>query len=326
MHRTTYDDGETYVWEANLVPGSIQTDNGSLIRLNGSTTVAITGLSTLEESAMHTLTVDVEPYPNDATKIDASTGNISDNKDYYVEGKLSSAISITGGSPDIYLYNAEVSSDSGPAISITGGASPTIHVQGENTVENTQRYSDGGAGIYVAEGSSVTITGSSRDDVLTARAGADGAGIGGYGENNVDYKPCGDITINHVTVYAYGDSFMTSSPGIGSYESCGAIRISDATVHAIGLTDCPAIGSRYSVPDITISRSVIHAHRGIFSEGTSYADWIGRGGSINDPHGAIQGTLTNTTVYKYMWNNMNGHSVSEGTVVYDADGVGTEVL
>lgn len=210
----------------------------------------------------------------------------------------------------------------------TGDAHATIHVAGKNTVQNTaQQYGNNGAGIYVAEGSSVTITGCDRNDVLTAQAGVDGAGIGGYGQTSTNYNPCGDITINNVTVHAYSALNITSSPGIGSRESCGTITIDNATVYARGTAQsssgCPAIGSFSSVPAITINGSDIYAYRGAYTNGTSYADWIGQGGrDFNYQGGAIQGDIRSTTVYKYKWTRRE--EVSEGTVVYGADGISKE--
>ena len=175
----------------------------------------------------------------------------------------------------------------------------------------------------MAQGSSVTITGDSRNDVLTAQAGVDGAGIGGYGQTSLDYNPCGDITINNVTVHAYSAANMTSSPGIGSRESCGTITIDNATVYARGIaqgtTGCPAIGSYSSVPTIVISDSEIHAYRGSF-KGTSFADYIGRGGSMGVYQGGqIQcgsGSITGSTVYKYSYDVLTGSSSSDGSETY----------
>ena len=118
---------------------------------------------------------------------------------------------------------------------------------------------------------------------------------------------------------------MISSPGIGSRESCGTITIDNATVYARGTAQassgCPAIGSFSSVPTITINGSDIYAYRGAFN-GTSYADWIGRGGRPSYPGGQIQGDIKSTTVYKGKcdWSV----EVSEGTVVYGADGISKE--
>lgn len=310
-------------WEANLVPGTISNTN-SFIRLNGSTTVAITGLSSLERGAMHTLTVDVKAYPEDATEIDLGSRaqTITNGTGNYVvkSGNYSNALTISGGSPHIYLYGANVSVSvsvsSGPAINITGGASPTIHVVGnKNTVQCTgSSTNQEGAGIYVASGSSVTIQGSGRNDVLTARAGKDGAGIGGYGDNN-NYHACGNITIKNVTVKAYGASNMTSSPGIGSRTSCGTIEIDNATVYAYGTAtmgySCPAIGLFPSVPNITIIGSDIHAYRGAFNS-NSYADWIGQGGGADGYQGgAIQAEISNSAVYKNTYNYSLGSGFQE---------------
>ena len=280
--------------------------------------------STVTPEAGKLSTITLAVHRKDTKTIDLSNGDytINGGGTYYFSGTASHAIRVTGGSPNIYLEDAEISVSVGNAIDITGG-SPTIHVMGEgNSVSSSY-----GAGIYVAENSTVTITGRDRNDVLTARTGADGAGIGGYGENSADYNPCGNITINHVTVYAYSAKSSTSSPGIGSHESCGTITIDNATVYARGtgspMDGCPAIGSYASVPTIVISGSDIYAYRGAYTNGTSYADWIGRGGGVLDYQGgAIQGDIRSTTVYKGKWTDSS--EVSEGTVVYGADGVGTE--
>ena len=51
---------------------------------------------------------------------------------------------VTGGSPTIYLENANINVGSGNAINIIDG-NPTIHVQGTSSI-----FSGDGAGIYVA--------------------------------------------------------------------------------------------------------------------------------------------------------------------------------
>ena len=312
-------------WEANVVPGKeIQVFNVS--GTNGvSRYCEISPNITPEAGKVHTVMLTVNSAG--IQTIDLSNGDytISGDGTYYFSGTASHAIKVTGGSPNIYLEDAEISVSSGPAINIEGG-NPTIHVRGENTVENTQQFSDGGAGIYVAEGSSVTIQGRDRNDVLTARAGNNGAGIGGYG---VDAMNCGNITIRNVKVDAYGAENSVSYPGIGGHESCETITIDNATVYARGtgssMDGSPAIGSYASVPTIVINGSNIYACRGANANGTSYADWIGRGGDVIEyASGAIQGTITSTTVYKGKWDKNSGQATEEGTVVYDVSGVASE--
>lgn len=314
-------------WEATLRGGTLQA--GDSFRLTpegkGDPVQATLEMNVpIEAGNVYTFTIAAKPYPDGAKEV---TSAISDNGNYKVEGNRATSITITGGSPHIYLYGATVSVGSGPAISITGNASPTIHVVGDNAVRCTgSSAGQEGAGIYVAESSSVTIQGSGRNDVLRAEAGTDGAGIGGY-RFDYSYLPCGDITINNVTVYAYSEYNISISPGIGSYESCGTITIGNATVYARGTAQategCPAIGSYYSVPTIRISGSDIYAYRGAYTNGTSYADWIGQGGIAYDGRsGAIQGDIRSTTVNKGKWTGSS--EISEGKVVYDADGVVTE--
>ena len=255
------------------------------------------------------------------TTVTAEMTEITAAGNYLLTGSRNTTLTINGTGINLTLDGATINASSGPAINIIGG-NPTIHVFGEsNTVS-----SDNGAGIYVAEGCTVTIQGSSRkDDVLKATAGGDGAGIGCSGDYDTGTFPCGNIVIKNVTVYAYSDASVISSPGIGSRKSCGTITIDNATVYARGTAQassgCPAIGSYSSVPTITINGSDIYAYRGAFN-GTSYADWIGRGGRSSNQGGQIQGDIKSTTVYKGKcdWSV----EVSEGVVVYGADGIGTE--
>lgn len=243
------------------------------------------------------------------------------------------AIDIQGGNPEIYLENAQISVASGNAIDITGG-NPTIHVRGENTI-GTGSSNNYAAGIYVAQGSSVTIEGSGTSDVLRVTGGTDGAAIGGYSTDVNSHNPCGDITINNVTLYAYAsyDYMFNLSIGIGNNgtAACGKIEITDAIVHAWGNgspgDSTPAIGAYSSVPQIVISGSTIHAHRGSWGN-YCFADYIGRGGNRREYQGGqIQcgsGSITGSTVYKYSYNVLAGSSSGEGTVVYDASGNRTD--
>ena len=313
-------------WEASVGPGveikSFNIENTETV----SQIYDLTSPVTTQAGALHTITWTVL---NQGTQtIDLSTEDciINDDRTYYFSGTASHAIRVTGGSPNIYLEDAQISVSGGPAINIEGG-NPTIHVRGENTIETGNSLSNYAAGIYVAQGSSVTIEGRDRNDVLTARAGHNGAGIGGYGSMADGHGSCGDITIGNVTVDVYAAGWSNSYPGIGGDESCGAITIDNATVYARGIgsasSGCPAIGAGSSVPAITISGSDIHAYRGAYTDGTSYADWIGRGGDVVEyASGAIQGTITSTTVYKGKWTG--GGEVPEGTVVYDASGNATQ--
>lgn len=329
MKKQTY--GNTECWEANVVPGDITPTN--FIRINGQTaTINENFPATLASGNMYTIDLTVgEPV----TEITADNcNNINDDGYYRVSDQFNQQISITGGKPTIYLESANINVGNGPAINITNGT-PTIHVTGENTIETSESLSNCSAGIYVAEGSSVTIEGSGTDDVLQVTGGADGAAIGGYSPALNSHNPCGDITIHNVTLYAYAsNAYLNNHPiGIGSTgtTACGKIEITDAIVHAQGYSSLnestPAIGAYSGVPQIVISGSTIHAHRGSYGT-TSFADYIGRGGNtIEYQGGQIQcgsGSITGSTVYKYSYDVLTGSSSDEGTVVYDASGNATE--
>lgn len=276
---------------------------------------------------------DKQEIDMDATVVDLSalTGDytISDDRSYRLTGSTTHAIRING-SPTVTLQNAGINVNSGGnAIDITSG-SPTIQVVGNCNVS-----SNDGAGIYVASGNTVTITGSSRSDKLTT-SGGNGAGIGGYVNDSNSGAACGNIIIRNVTVTSYGnynDRFLDQSAGIGgaSRGACGAITIENAAVYAYGTeyvdwAATPAIGSGYpntgtptgGIPVVTISGdSEVHAHRGGV---IGNADYIGWGGHCEYPTGANNtinlngGTCTNSIIYCY-----TGETLDE-TIKYGADG------
>ena len=310
-------DGAT--WEANVVPGyEIKT-----IEVNGAA-ASLAQTVTPAAGSYHQITLTVTPVPGDAQEI---TGDINGNGNYVVRGTRNEAITITGGSPTIYLEGATVSVSSGNGINITGG-NPTIHVVGEsNSVTGSA------AGIYVASGSTLTITGDSRNDKLTAQAGGNAAGIGGCGND----QDCGSININNVTVIARGSQDTAISPGIGSTgnNNCGQITIDNATVHAYGegindMYECPAIGpglsstTEYGNLPVVIIRndSEVHAHRG-----GGNADYIGypyvqtiATGAESTVNPGTGGGVYSSTVYCYTGTS----TTTDKVMVYDANGTGTE--
>ena len=329
MVETTYNGAKC--WEANVMPGHIIKE----FRLNGNKgTLSDDGLSPVA-GMISTINIKVSksPIPEDAQEI---TGEISDNGNYLVKGNYTKRITITGGSPHIYLKDANINVEdvrNDNAIHITGG-SPTIHVLGENNVSVPY-----GAGIFVAEGYTVTIVGYKREDKLTARGGGSegGSGIGASFSANA-----GNIHISNVTVEAHGSDEAGErggvSAGIGGSKgySCGTITIEDATVHAYGIQRnnviTPGIGSGYpydgnppSIPVVTISNSEIHTHRSSNGYGSN-ADYIGWGRDDLYPNNTPAnstinlngGTCTGSTVYCYTGDTL------DKTVAYDASGNGTE--
>ena len=303
-------------WEANLVPGEIGDQTTQpFVRLNETTVVPVSTLTTLEAGNVHTITITANSEGMQTIDLSNEDCIINDDGTYYFSGTGNHAIRVMGGKPNIYLEDAQISVSSGNAIDITGGASPTIHVMGEG---NSVSSSDG-AGIYVAENSTVTITGNNRSDVLTVTGNNGSSGIGGYVIDDSNYQSAnsGNINIENVTLYAYSSSQSlreTVSPGIGSTGSatCQSITIDNAAVYAYGCGgtswSAPAIGNGMdwmgntasSTPTVTISNnSEVHAHRGE-RNGRSFADYIGRAGTLTFPYSDVIATVdASSVVYKY---------------------------
>lgn len=259
---------------------------------------------------------------------------IDDNKAYLLTGSGSYPVTINGDAT-VILQGVSLTTSTGNAISVESG-SPTIHVKGTNN--SVTGYN---AGIYVAENSTVTITGDSRNDILTAKGGNSGCGIGGYVQQGTPWASyaCGNISITNVTVYAHGsgDNVGNYSPGIGcgGNAACGTITIDNAIVHAYGYGkynanwSAPAIGCGAhlsqgcpsSIPVVIIQNdSEVHAHRGENNANlpTDYIGWPGdpsfstvANGSINCGTG---GGVYNSTVYCYTGDT------PDKTVVYDENG------
>lgn len=288
MHKTIYD-GIGTCWEANVPNGT--TINSFTIEDNNKTaTCTTTDISmTAAQISTATLTVNSEG----TTTIDLSTGdyNINRNGTYYFSGTGSHAIKVMGGNPNIYLEDAQISVSSGNAIDITGG-NPTIHIKGNDN----EVSSSGGAGIYVAGSSTVTITGNSRDDALTTRGGNGGSGIGG------NHATCGNIEISNMTVHAHGSDengeFLSAGIGGSGNNGCGTITIDNATISAYGASDgaagnmsTPGIGGgldgnmKGTYSTITIkNNSQVSVQRG-----SSRSDYIGSGGSTMNPASSSDG-------------------------------------
>ena len=277
----------------------------------------------------------------------AATYVINDDAYYTFTGTGSYGIKVESGNPTIILNNVSITvgkewdnENIVNAIDIVADNSETtVWITGTNNLT-----SNSGAGIYVKSGSTVIIKSDSRDNILTARAGMDGAGIGGTGYDfSYENVTCGNIYIENITVNAYSSGYMSSNPGIGAITSCGTITIKNATVTALGSNQggvlyggefCPAIGAS-TVPDIVIENSTINAYRGDSKDsGTgSLADWIGAV-IIYDPYSGdtphtpgIQcgnGYIISTTVNKFLYKASSGVTKEEGSVTYDADGNPTE--
>lgn len=277
------------------------------------------------------------PFPEGGLFINLATLTeeyvINDDETYNFFGSGSYGIKVTAGNPNIYLENAQISVSSGHAIDIQRG-NPTIHVRGKDNKVST----DDGAGIYVAENYTVTITGNSHEDAITVTGGGGGAGIGAYFDFTKSItNSCGNIHISNVTITAkaISDSAIGDcGSGIGSAGSAtvGSIIISNAIVYAEGFAQgrgyyaAAAIGGGWDGHtgngqtefDITISNSTIHA-----TQRCAYASYIGAAGQYYGPvnYDIIStARITDSTIYKYT----DDPSSSVGSVYYDANGNRTD--
>lgn len=298
--------GETY-WEANLLDGYLEAANTFRVSSDGKNFVQVklTEDVNIDPGYVHTININV----GEAQQV---TGEISDDGYYLVSEARNEPVTITGGSPTVYLKGASINVSDGPAISITGGT-PTIHVIGEgNSVSSSNN-----TGIAVSDGATVTIEGSSTTDVLTAEGGTSGgagsnstagAGIG----SPIGGMKGGNIIIRNVTIHATGGeiSSNTGGAGIGSSSNgtCGDIMIANAVIFAAGGDYAAAIGmgcNSYndnfpaaSIGAITITNSDITANGGYAAAAIGFSACYTQGGAATYCSGKI--TITTDDLDKFL--------------------------
>ena len=304
MRRATY--GGVEYWEANLRPGYLDANNSFQVANADGVRVQVTqDRVDIKAGHVHTIKVNV----GEAKPVE---GEISDNGYYLVSEARNEPVTITEGSPTVYLKGASINVSDGPAISITGGT-PTIHVFGEgNSVSSSNN-----TGIAVSNGATVTITGNSTADVLTAKGGTSGgagsnstagAGIG----SPIGGTKGGNIIISNVKIHATGGdiSNIAGGAGIGSSSNgaCGDIMIANAVIFADGGEYAAAIGMgcnsvnvdfpAASIGAITITNSDITANGGYAAAAIGFSACYTQGGPATYCSGKI--TITTDDLDKFL--------------------------
>lgn len=274
--------------------------------------------------------------PENAIDLSALTETyvISDSGEYYFYGESKYGIKVENESPTIILDNVSILVEGKEYKGSYASAIDIIATNSETTIQvvNGESTLTGGlgAGIFVAEGSSVHITSDNKTNVLRVTGMCGSPAIGGLCYGDSDYSDtsinCGNITISNIVLYAKaeGRSGLGSvAPGIGSAGkgTCGTIRIENATVYAYGSGDdfkeeclfgaggigCGMHFAEYSetIPTIHIKDSDIHTYREC-----EYSDYIGWYWDMNEykygeskANDAINcgtdGSVKNSTIYCY---------------------------
>lgn len=194
-------------------------------------------------------------------------------------------IMINGGiNVNLTLKDVKIRCTSYAAMNIEGTATVTLNLEGDNSFTST---SDKLAGVeFCAQSGSLTIT-STTNGSLTAKGGANAAGIGG-GLNDT----ARNITISGGTVNATGGS---SGAGIGGGFTGDAsnITISGGTVIANGgdYYGAGVGGGLYgSASNITISGGIVNATGGLFGGAGIGGGSDGNGNDISISGGTVTAT------------------------------------
>ena len=209
-------------------------------------------------------------------------------------------ISIADGAT-VTLDNASINAEgtwwSGAYAGITCEGNATIILK-DGTTNTVRGFSVGYPGIYVPDGSTLTIKGGAAGTgKLTASSNGWGAGIGGGFQEDYDIGiSCGNIEIQGGDITATG-SEGAAGIGSGGFASCGTITISGGTVTATGGEQAAGIGSGTgaSCGAITITTGVTQVTA---TKGEDAPNSIGAG-----VDGTCDGTVTIGGVVFYDANN-----------------------
>lgn len=288
MKKMTYNNGATYCWEANVVPGSILRDNAFQLVVDEKTVECSIAQVTPQAGQLHIITLTViEKY----NKVDVS--NIS-GTEYTVNGKVHlignktlKTLKLTmEADSKLLLEDIHITApDNSNAITCEGNA--TITLQGENTLSGKYSGTDNGYSAILVNSGTLTISGNDGDKLIAtgvgrigggagigtingahiiikgghiiANGGTEAAGIGCAGFN----RSGGDITIKGGIIEATGGKY---SAGIGGSSSgtCGDIIITGGNIKAIGGYKSPGIGcgDNGACKDLIITGGTIVATKG----------------------------------------------------------------
>jgi hypothetical protein len=226
-------------------------------------------------------------------------------------------ISIAGGA-SVKLRNAIINGTNEEDYSwagITCVGDAVITLEDANT---TIGFYDEYPGIYVPDGSTLTIQGSGS---LTASSNGFGSGIGsGYNMNG------GNIVINGGTIIATGGVYGAAGIGSTISSTCGTIEINGGIVTAEGGEHAASIGSGWgsgyasSCGNITITSGVtsVTATKGL---GTPNNIGAGEGGTCGTVTiGGVEGAIT-TSPYIYPVPTPDYYSGSVGQVITSDGGL-----
>ena len=281
------------------------------------------------------------------TAVDLSKGSytIEASGNYTVSGYTGSNTLTIKAEAEVTLDGVNITAEDGEsAISIASGNVVTLTVNSSSTLKGGK----GGAGIYVAEGASVTIQGGAtltaigNGGVDTSDSGA--AGIGGTSDNGNS----GAITIDGAGVVAKGYGKYGSGIGSGNGKVVGEISIvNNANVTAYGGyyengkgaelqtsygKDDPEGGAGIGgggktcsiIADITIEDSTVTAYGGSKAAGIGANFWSSCGKiTITDSNVTAQGGSSSAGIGTSRVNDSNNSYVSggEATIIIEGGAV-----
>lgn len=267
---TMCENGEYY--EANLVPGTLQTLNVFEISTGEKTVQASLKENnvTLEKGTVHEITINVKQA---TLKPEGGKFTVNGGDNVLIKEYKGTDPIVVNGTATITLDNVQLNTTDN-VMTINNGATVTLNVKGTDNVFT----STGGAGIKIMETTnsgqrgSITINGTSAGNSKLKVTAASGAAVGfRMAGDNVAIKYCGNIEINNITLETVGGN---GSPAIGIsaiesdgwdvQKTYGKISINGSTVTASSTGGAACIGTPYhdssspfTLEGISISNSTI---------------------------------------------------------------------
>lgn len=293
MKKVTYDNGSTYCWEANVVPGC----KIEKFKINDAIEGTLTTAVTPQAAKVHEISIDVKPMPVEIQPGEDGKFIVNAGDNVLIKDYTGNAPIEVNGNATITIENVKLNTG-GTVMTVKDYVSATLNVKGQSNEITTTN----GNGIALNSWASINIKGdNSSSSKLVVKAG--GSLNVGIGIGTLRSPQIGNIQIENITLDVTGGTNLgiwgAAAIGLRHYESnfeqtCNLISIVNSKVKATSyMGSCIGFGTigqtlfSQKITKINIEHSTI--------EGSSLESGSGKGGACVGS-GAITNSLSNAEI------------------------------
>lgn len=296
MKKVTYDNGSTYCWEANVVPGT----KIEKFKINDAIEGTLTTAVTPQAAKVHEISIDVKPMPVEIQPGEDGKFTVNAGDNVLIKDYTGTAPIEVNGNATITIENVKLST-TGTVMTVKDYVSVTLNVKGQNN----EITATNGNGIALDYNASINIKGDdSSSSKLVVKAGGSsnvGIGIGTSGR----FLVIGDIQIENITLDVTGGTCTASGTGaaaiglrhyseIFSEQICNLISIVNSKVKATSyMGSCIGFGTIGETPSSQKITQINIEHSTI--EGSSLGNGSDKGGACVGS-GAITNYVSNAEI------------------------------